>query len=452
MLYNDYKKSLSRFDPFAMSDSLGHYDFCTSIICLESISTNDIEKLRTIRKQFKRDKNGPKLELDLDSYNQLSRILPLASHEYTHFIDATSTLWGHRHLMLMNLAYSSNPERFEVAEEEYSNAKSFYDHIRSIKLPDYYTTIYAHDDNRPWEWRPSIGLKFDKHGKISDYPIPFCTFFNRQKQILARSPISACSILEASAMSQEIIQKVNLCLQLPNGVKDVELAQLNKDTINYIYNKNLTEYSACAHLIANYQTCTDVILAYRLCFVISRFVLNFPQKAYEQLSEEPKLDYIFAKFDHEMLTRIRAGLKHHDLGVLFYFLIFMMPVKDYQNDAELFEGICSVLKELNFDIDEIKKQADKEIKELNHKLQDSPLEGIKAIANAGYENYLSINWSNSSLKFNELHSPPLLLNDENQINIFGCEGNMLHDLDLNDLYNELIYGQIWIEKFSEACS
>ena len=82
-LYEDYKKSTKKWNCLAAVDTLGRMDFATTIVSLDGFSIQD-------------------LDLSLPRGREAFSV---AIHEYTHFLDYTSTLWGLRGLKLMNDAY-----------------------------------------------------------------------------------------------------------------------------------------------------------------------------------------------------------------------------------------------------------------------------------------------------------------------------------------------------------
>lgn len=211
MNIHEFKAKTKKWNQFAKVDTLGAFDFYTSLISLDALSATDISSIRSafphqgdIVAAFEANKFSP------EHYALLSKVLPLAAHEYTHFVDSTSTLWGLHHLRKMNEAYLAD-DRLGGKEADFYKAKNFYDHVRGIRLPDYYTVINPNAENsRPWRSEITIGTIFSKLGELSDRPVLFSRFSNCHDEPLVRSPISTVSILEASAMAQEMILQAAL--------------------------------------------------------------------------------------------------------------------------------------------------------------------------------------------------------------------------------------------------
>jgi hypothetical protein len=157
----------------------------------------DIEALVKLRVDWP---GGEKLTAS--QYEVVAKVLPLAHHEYTHFIDSTSTVWGLAFLTKMNAAYSCN-DSLRREESDFWPAKEFADVLRSIALPDYYTGRTKAKSTRPWEASITAGQIFDEKGRVTERTILFQRFLNGEKEPLVRSPISSASVLEASSMAQE---------------------------------------------------------------------------------------------------------------------------------------------------------------------------------------------------------------------------------------------------------
>lgn len=124
MSLDKFKDSMKSYKRLLESDTLGSFDFFTSTVCLDSIDSKDFDTF--------------KKAVASSEYTGLNKVIPLAVHEYTHFIDSTSTLWGLKHLLKMSEAYESNNVK-GGREEEFYKAKQFLEHVRSLRLPEYYT-------------------------------------------------------------------------------------------------------------------------------------------------------------------------------------------------------------------------------------------------------------------------------------------------------------------------
>lgn len=126
MQVSDFQRKTKKWNCFAATDTLGSFDFYTSIVSLDSLVSVDISIARQKLLEFlQKQANNSGIVLDIDSYHRIAKVFPLAVHEYTHFIDATSTLWGLRHLKMMKEAYEAN-DAIGGTESDFYKAKKYY--------------------------------------------------------------------------------------------------------------------------------------------------------------------------------------------------------------------------------------------------------------------------------------------------------------------------------------
>jgi hypothetical protein len=153
MITSEYRDKVRKWNCFAASDTLGSLDFYTTIVSLDSLNPSDIEACNNSIDEYKQQVgHGLTHILNGESYRAIARVYPLAAHEYTHFFDATSTLWDFRHLLLMKEAHESN-DQLAGNEAGFHKAKLFYDHARRLRLPKYYTLIDNNASNtKPWTY------------------------------------------------------------------------------------------------------------------------------------------------------------------------------------------------------------------------------------------------------------------------------------------------------------
>jgi hypothetical protein len=453
MRSEDFEKRIARRNQLSAVDVLGSFDFSTATIHLKAIAAGDITRIQHLLRGAELDR--PEIAatpLSGDQFAALARVLPLAVHEYTHFIDATSTLWGLRHLHLMNAAYASNTERGGT-ERDFHHAKAFFDHIRNIRLPSYYTVVYKTPDGTlPWSSEISIGRVFDAKGEVSSRPVLFSRFLNNRGELLVRSPISTVSILEASAMAQEVLFHAALLERAESDFRLVEERVFSQRHLDFLYTRDVTEYSVCIHVLANRLGYSNALEAFALCARLTRVVLNFPAIGFARLLDHCPIDRILRlPARHDFVEAIRAGIRAHDLGVLFYLFCNALPSDVAQSDRHFKKGLATALHSLGLQIHELLDAARAQAAESFSTIQNSPIEAIRALAAAGFDNFGRIPLVNAALRLGALNVPPALLGDDAVLPMFGGGGNCLEAFDLERCFLELDDGMSWTNRFAEAC-
>jgi hypothetical protein len=239
--YEQLKSSREKWDILADVDTVGKMDFWTTIVELCGFTREDLDPQ--------------------SRYYQ--EAIATAVHEYTHFIDYTSTLWGLKNLRMLNDAYITNYVNYsryideEITESHFYKQKEIYDKIYNLRLPDYYTEKGSPSKiDVPWHFQLTCGVRFDNNGKVSRNPIIFCNFQNESKEKIVRSPLSILSILEASAVSQEYLHRF-MQVQKNDDSYYVEINNLKNQLLKFIYDADLTVYSVAFHLVSAYTNIDD---------------------------------------------------------------------------------------------------------------------------------------------------------------------------------------------------
>jgi len=438
MLYDKFKAKNADANILSKIDILGSFDFTTCLISLDSINSKDLKVLSD--KRYK----DPKINL------KYRKILPLAVHEYTHFIDSTSTIWGFNHLIMMNNAYLSN-DRLNKDEKLFFQAKKFHNHIARIKYPKYYTTV-GKVDTKQWAAYPTIGMLFDNDGQVTDESVMFFRFTSLSKEEIARSPISAVSILEASAMANEVLTEIGLLNQLSKEDFAIEQVFYLKKIMSLIYNKELTEYSACVHMLANQQQCKDIVQAFLLVSLITRVVLNCTEDVFDKIIQNDQLTNTFEFSKEEPFFKsLHNGLKHRNIGVLYYIIVSGLPEESYLSQETAIQGIQESINKLGIDIDFIKSTSNHYVEKNIEKLISSSISSIAEIADSAKSNFDIIDIMSPILELDRLNIPKVFLGDTTETLIFKNQDNKMAEFDLDICFNELSEGESWVHRFSEGC-
>lgn len=379
--YQIFREKLKSENCLRRVDTLGSFDFYTTIVSLDAL---DKAKLESFSSSFP-DYAATLLDVDKPitpaQYSAVCEILPLLVHETTHYLDTTSTIWGLKHLQLMNSAYLCEDSR-GGSESDFFQAKQFGDHIRGLRLPNYYTVVNPKGENkRPWRHDRTVGKLFDMQGRISERPVIFGRFSNANGVLLARSPVSMVSLLEASAMAHEIKTQAVFLPRTPNDFQLVEQALFSKRSLDYLYNPEITEYSVCVHTVANQQQCKDVLQAFNVCAVLIRIALNFPEISFRKVLEccdFAKALRVPAASDYE--HAFRMGVTLRDRGTIFFLLSSLLPPMAYDSSRSLSEGVDFALTKMGTSVQDVQSQSIAEAESIRMSIGRSKLRPIDLIA------------------------------------------------------------------------
>lgn len=446
MNFEKFKQATQRFNVLKRSDIAGSYHFGTATVSFESLKRSDFDAIIQQREIFA---GGEKLSGP--QYEAMVKVMPLAAHEYTHFIDSTSTVWGMKLLSYMNAAYSCS-DSLQQDETQFWHAKRFYDFLRSIALPDYYTAKRRTKNIRPWSATVTAGQVFDKEGRVTDRSILFQRFGNAEDEEMVRSPMSTVSILESSAMAQETAFRIGLVSALAEDYGIVERTEISRLLVDYLYNPDLTEYSVCVHLAANVLKTPDIGSAFAVCAVLTRVCLNLTDEAFDKLAvDEDLIRRVRLPNDHNISVRMRDGLRSRDLGTAFYLMTRCLPHKpDLTFDKA--EAIARhAVEALGIDLGSVHARSIALGERVEQELRSSQIEPIRWLAEAGLSNLRRINPLTSRLDFAQLHLPQALLGDSTEHFVLGDPQSPLTSRNLDSVFEPLFNGELWVERFAEGC-
>ncbi|HEY9209980.1 MAG TPA: hypothetical protein VIO56_01105 [Methylotenera sp.] len=447
MPLNQLMDTRSRWSILSKVDQLGAIDFWTLTISLDALSPEDTVGLSVDDLQIQRDTIFNYVE-----YERRKKVLILAAHEYTHFVDATSSLWGMRHL-----SYIDSCHNVDIGNEtQFYFLKHTYDYMRSIRLPDYYTTINLKlPTQRPWRSNITCGVIFSSDGRVTDRPIIFVNFLTADENLIVRSPLSVVSLLEASAMAKEIEVHLQLIAHLQEPEKTVETRLLKEELLSYIYNPEITEYSACFHLLANLQDEKDIGIVARAVGILCRIVLNAPEIAFKTATKNitAYAEQMKLHKDSFEVARIKSALEKQNRGALYFLVAVLLPKSALKSHTHFISSLEISLKSIGLSIEKLKRGAYQEAEDLWKGLSTSKLQSIRSLAECGYENFKKVFPTDLEYSLEQLALPPALHGDDNMTPyLFSTsERNTLRAFDLENAYDELVNCQLKAESFAEAC-
>lgn len=262
------------------------------------------------------------------------------------------------------------------------------------------------------------------------------------------------AVLEVSATAQEILYKSFLINALSEDARIVENSMLQKESLNSIYNHELTEYSACAHLVANIHGFTDIIVAYSVCERIATIVLNFTDKCFEAISFSDLAKKTLHIDTNKSLEAVAENsIKNRDRGYIFYLICLLMPKDSYENDEKILKGISASLAAMGLDYYQVVMTARREVEIISQTLLNSPIKCISELSGSLLKNFdQKLAAKRGMYDFSSFDLPPVLLGDCAIVSASPGVGNALKKYNIEAAYNELVQGQLWVERFSEACT
>lgn len=334
--------------------------------------------------------------------------------------------------------------------------RSCYTYLKRIKLPDYYTTVTKEfDTSRPWQWRPTSGREFRPDGKPGERPIFFIRFFNENWEPIVRSPISTISLLETSAMASELEATISLINRIQDDDERTVQSKIFQDeTMEYLYNERLTEYSVCAHLVANRFNVKEANRAFWASAIISRVVLNSSQKVYKTVLKNIKVffDVVGLRSGQPEAKAIRRALENYDAGALFYVLCLKMELDALDSTMDFAMSLVATMAMFGVHFkQDYEKTALEEAELILAELQTSANSTIVEISKAGFCNLNEVIGGFGRMDLHQMSLPPVLLGDSTEHKFHDIAYNTLNNLSVDDSYYEMLDGQLQMESFGDAC-
>lgn len=380
----------------------GYYNFLNQTIVLNKLEKKELANI---------DK--------LPEYEKIRSFLSLAVHEYTHYIDSFSTLWGIEFLHNLYNSYFIDDFK-EVPENIYF--KKLLNELKKLDTHKFYSEFKSDKEIQntiPWKYNYVFSVIDDIN------PLIKINFRNKNDdKIVCTSPISLLSILESSAMSQEILLISHMTdILLKEEERDKKLEDYKNYLLLYhLYHRELTEYSVCVHMVSNSLLIEDIIVAYHITSILTRFVLNFPKKYFLNINIDDFNNFYFEINEYNRPIIYRALKDNNDKAILFLLIALELTPSDIQSytDENIKKGIEIALLRLGVKID--KTFLDEVEIEFTSKLEFFKTCGygrINTMTQYGFENFKTLGVFGSAIyDFSKLKLPHVILGDNTEIPIF----------------------------------
>ncbi len=220
---------------------------------------NQLNQFITINKYEKQDFKNLNV-LNVNSVEKISLLI----HELTHWIDHLSTYWGQD---ILSSIYNASNNYLQGNVSEFWRIKLLDNKLKNNSFQSYYTekfhNIQGNKYNR-WKYSLTAGIRFTDEGKPDETkPILFTRFFSGNDEPIIRVPMSVSSILEVNAIYQEYKVKVICSKSLDDPFeKAMYSRELEEEFYKLVYNPDLVVYNVAAHLTANINKYSDVLMSF----------------------------------------------------------------------------------------------------------------------------------------------------------------------------------------------
>ena len=270
--------------------------------------------------------------------SSLARPFAIIVHEFTHWLDLISTVWGQEYLLTLYAAYVAVLEPGDEPEAQWWRTVSLYDQDRRIMFPTYYRVHakerWGHSLQKPWTIDFSCGQEFASDGRIDPAnPIFFVSFgHNPTRERISRQPISVGTLLETNATYAEQFEESFLvsCISVEEE-RRIEQTIRSNQFAQQLYSAELTEYSSPVHLLAVKADIKEATEAYEAASSLSMICLNLINNDFANL----KVPEAFKPFGQDRIGAFRGA---RNRGFAYACIAFNAPrIREHKSIEEWLE-------------------------------------------------------------------------------------------------------------------
>ena len=439
---------------FANLEAIGSYDDFSQTVVLDYLDEKSfLQLLESFQSNTKGDKNAQKATLQAN-YESMARFYSTCVHEFTHWLDHTSTLWGQKQLILIYNAINAWTNQNE--REFYRIAIANSERHRA-RLSTYYTEKYKEIQQEntitPWQYAYGSALEFGIDSRSrTDRPFVYTVFSNSSNEPIIRVPFSMFALTEANATYAELKVKSQSLALLDDDSKLVEQLRLNQEIQRNLYNSELVIYSVATHYLANSTEIDEGFQAYEFSSALAMLCLNLPKELFYSLSLPATVRTILnrqrwnagfsiiteantnggmrvsasvsknvrsivpAEFD-VWGDRVQALQELSDPGFAFFAIAQQAP--KYENNVSVERWLQEALRSAGLpNLETIKKLAVIQMKELESEIIEGIYVGrLRYLLSIGRKNFIQRGvWGQNVLSMENLHQtaimlPPIVLGD-----------------------------------------
>lgn len=275
------KETLTRQGLYKTASNIATYNHLSYQVELYKFGSSFIDNINST---LSLDSKG---DISQSEFDTLMNIHSILWHEYTHFLDHSTTLWGLEYnIRTLNLYSAIRENKHEeyikdrygvfclnLAEERLH--RLIRKHKKSTSK---YTVGYRLNYDNDLGVYAQYSL-YDKTTAIKD------SLFNIEiADPVCEIPLSMLAVIEANAYSQEILFKFN-CIKRYKTNEEIEIEKLQEELNKHIADCEMSEYTIMIRHALQVFPCLHFSKVLEIVSAVARLVLNMPMFLFGQIHQ-----------------------------------------------------------------------------------------------------------------------------------------------------------------------
>jgi len=275
----------------------GHYDFFTGLITLDRFEAADEE---TIAKALART---PGLDINAETI-LLRDIRALFKHELTHFLDHVTTTWGIEFLIRRNRLIQAIEKDLDVERplEVYL--------LNAAELTMHADLVRTHQPGSLKQCdMVKHALRYDRrHGAV------VIVYFYSADELVIEVPLSMLSLLEANAIANEYLSRLDDVQQMETQQRDIATATVERKLEKVLSDLTLSEYSVIITLARLHFDYLDTRQLLRFVGALACFCLDASIQALGTMSNVIRRTFRNGEIGNAVWADLNRGMSRHVLA------------------------------------------------------------------------------------------------------------------------------------------
>lgn len=316
----------------------GYLDYGSSIVNLSKYSSQD--------KRLMRRAIRPSINSGLFDVSAVQAVR-LIAHEYTHYLDLTTTVWGLEFIIRRNLAYSAikagvgvEGEAIEVAMLNYAEILMHEDLLKVYSDGPIEDVVAQHSLSRS-----------DKYGAI------IMLHLSRDGVRLADVPLSMLSLLEANAVANELMGEVSWIKKVFGSVSEYHYNRISSVLDSIMKNINGLEYNAFHLLISIHFPKLVVVDRLKIVAAIADFSMNVSGIHLSKVANTIARSILNDRLRNALCNELCRGMSRQVVAFKVLMFVYQYCQEIGLSDDDISERlrdplalICSALKHFGCDL------------------------------------------------------------------------------------------------------